>query len=223
MLIGAVIPLKILSNSKSRLRKEFSTQEFNEQIDMLSEKLFYTVLSAVFFSQKVSEIVVATSDPKITEILSHLNIKSYFDRWTDLNLIVKDGISILRSSGCEIVLIFMADLPYISKSSIDQLLEKAILTDYTTGLIVIRSRDGGTTGLVQKPLGITPLFLNYVDSAEKHLNYATTYNIPSVMVDTEEFSFDIDTVADLSEFVMQIDDDLAKLIHQLRNLLKKAT
>jgi len=223
MLIGAVIPLKVLSKSKSRLRKEFPTLEFNEQVDILSEKLFYTVLSAVFFSQKVSEIVVATSDPRITEMLLHLNIKSYFDRWTDLNLIVKDGISILRSSGCEIVLILMADLPYISKRSIDQLLEMAILTDYRTCLMIIRSRDGGTTGLVQKPLGITPLFLNYVDSAEEHLNYATTHNIPSVMVDTEEFSFDIDTVADLSEFVMQVDDDLAKLIHQLIKLLDKAT
>lgn len=223
MLIGAVIPLKVLSKSKSRLRKEVSTLEFNEQVDILSEKLFYTVLTAVFFSQKVSEIVVATSDPKITEMLSHLNIKSYFDRWTDLNLIVKDGISILRSSGCEIVLILMADLPYISKRSIDQLLEMTILEDYITCLMIIRSRDGGTTGLVQKPLGITPSFLNYVDSAEEHLNYATTHNISSVMVDTEEFSFDIDTVADLSEFIMQADDDLANFIHQLRKLLDKAT
>lgn len=223
MIIGVVIPLKVLSKSKSRLRKEVSTLEVNEQIDILSEKLFYTVLTAVFFSQKVNEIVVATSDPKITEMLLHLNIKSYFDRWTDLNLIVKDGISILRSSGCEIVLILMADLPYISKRSIDQLLEMTILQDYITCLMIIKSRDGGTTGLVQKPLGITPLFLNYVDSAEEHLNYATAHNISSIMVDTEEFSIDIDTVADLSEFVMQANNDLANLIHQLRKLLDKAT
>lgn len=197
--------------------------EFNKQIDMLSEKLFYIVLSAVFFSQKVNEIVIATSDPKIRKILSHLNIKSYLDHWTDLNLIVRDGVSILRSYGCDIILILMADLPYISQRFIDQLLELEILTDHSTCLVVVRSYDGGTTGLVQKPLGNTPLFLNYVNSAEEHLNYATTHNIPSIMIETEEFSFDIDTIADLSEVAMQADDDLANLVHQLRKLLDKAT
>ena len=223
MQIGAIIPLKIISKSKSRLRRAQSTGKFNKLVDTLSERLFYTALSAVFFSKRVSDILIATSDPEISEVLFHLGISSYSDRWTDLNLIVKDGISILRSSGCEVVLILMADLPHISDQAIDPLLDLDILTSQSNCLVVIRSSDRGTTGLVQKSLGITPLFLNYANSAEKHLTYADTHNIPHIMIDTEEFSFDIDTAADLSECESIIEDDLTILIQKLSNLLDQVS
>jgi len=220
MQVGAIIPLKILSNSKSRLRKEHSTAEFNELVDTLSEKMFYLVLSAVFFSERVSEVLIATSDSRISEVLSHLGINFYLDHWIDLNLIVKDGISILRGLGCEIGLVLMADLPHISNRPIDQLMELDILTGQANCFVILRSSDQGTTGLVQKPLGITPLFLNYANSAEKHFNYALERNIPCVVIDTKEFSIDIDTVVDLSEFVVQTENDnLTAIVHQLRKLL----
>lgn len=221
MQIGAIIPLKVLSLSKSRLRKEPSAPEFNKLVDQLSEKLFYTVLSAIFFSTRVSEIIIATSDPRISEALSHLGINSYLDRWNDLNLIVKEGTFILRRSGCDVVLILMADLPLASERAIDKLLELDIITDHPNCLVIVRSSDRGTTGLVQKPLGITPLFLNYANSAEEHLSYASTHHIPCVIVDTEEFSYDIDTVADLSEFVARAKTDFAPLVQQLRKLLDR--
>lgn len=221
MQIGAIIPLKVISKSKSRLRRECSSAEFNELVNTLSEQLFYTVLSAVFFSKRVSDLLIATSDPKISKVLSHLGINSYLDRWSDLNLIVKDGISLLRGSGCDAVLVLMADLPHISEQSIDSLLDLDVLVDHANCLVVLRSLDRGTTGLIQKPLGITPSFLNYANSAEKHLDYAFTHNIPRAIVDTEEFSFDIDTAIDLSECTPMAEGNLGALIQQLRDLLDR--
>ena len=197
-----------------------STSEFNILVNNLSERLFYTILSAVLFSKRVNDLLIATSDPKISEVLTYLGINSYLDRWTDLNLIVKDGISILRSLGCDSVLVLMADLPLITDQSIDSLLDSEILDDQSNCLVILRSSDRGTTGFVQKPLGISPSFLNYSNSAQKHLDYAIAHDIPCTVVDTKEFSFDIDTVTDLSGFVSQAEDDaLATLIYQLNNLL----
>lgn len=219
MHIGAIIPLKVISESKSRIRKSYSTSEFNNLVDKLSMKLFYTVLSAVFFSKRVNDILIATSDPKISEVLSCLGINSYSDRWTDLNLIVKDGISILRNFGCDSVLVLMADLPLITDRSINSMLDSNILDDQNNCFVILRSSDRGTTGFVQKPLGITRSFLNYANSAQRHLDYAIAHNIPCAIVDTKEFSFDIDTVADISGFVASTGDDLATLVSQLRKLL----
>jgi len=219
MHIGAIIPLKVISKSKSRLRKAHSTSEYNKLVDNLSEILFYTVLSAVFFSKKVSDLLIATSDPKISEVLSNLGINSYLDRWTDLNLIIGDGISILRGFGCDMVLILMADLPRIYNQSIDTLLDAPLLADNSNCLVILRSLDRGTTGLIQKPLGITHSFLNYPNSAEKHLDYAMVHNIPNTTIETMEFSFDVDTIADLLECAPITEGDLIVLIQQLRNLL----
>jgi 2-phospho-L-lactate guanylyltransferase len=219
MQIGAIIPLKVISTSKSRLRKANINSEYNEVVNALSEKLFYTTLSAIFFSEQVSEIIIATSDPRIIDILTHLGISSYLDQWTDLNQIVNDGISILRSFGCEMVLILMADLPYLSEHSIDPLLSLDLLKDHNNCLAILRSLDRGTTGLVQKPMGITPSFLNYVDSAEKHQSYANSHNVPSMIVDTNEFSFDIDTADDLYGVTNPTDNSLLIIIQQLKTML----
>ena len=113
----------------------------------------------------------------------------------------------------------MADLPYLSEYSIDPLLSLDLLKDHNHCLAILRSLDRGTTGLVQKPMGITPSFLNYVDSAEKHQRYAISHNVPSMIVDADEFSFDIDTADDLYGTTYPTDNSILILIQQLKTML----
>jgi 2-phospho-L-lactate/phosphoenolpyruvate guanylyltransferase len=186
-----VIPVRELSTTKLRL-ESILTQ--TERI-ALTRALLNRVLTEVDHSS-VDRVVVVASDIEQIDRNKHSKLKviSESHAFGGVNLAMQDGLAEIGDIDAKSLLI-PSDLPLLDGNALNGAL--SLLDNHDLIICPSRKRDGtNLLGFVRS--GAIPLHYDD-DSFTKHLLEAEANRLDYLLLDSEEFSFDLDDVEDLKD------------------------
>ena len=187
--VTVVVPMKPLSESKTRLSDHLDSEERAE----LSAVMLASVLGTLRDS-RVSGTVVVGGDERVQAIAEDHNATWSPDRYNDLNLAVNGAFKRIWDSGGAAAYI-PGDLPLLTDSDVLGLVE---LVSHTNGITICPAHDGGTNALVvPADLEFTPKLGS--ESHRKHIGLAMALSIEFREFWTPGFELDVDTVTDLRQ------------------------
>jgi 2-phospho-L-lactate guanylyltransferase len=193
--VWALIPVKLLERSKTRLASVLQPQECAK----LSRAMFMDVLDAMEKARHIDRIAVLTNDveaAKLATQLGHLVIPDPSEN--ELCAGLNAAALQIAALGADTVLVMPGDLPTVTADDIDNLLSK-----HQGGVSICPAiRDGGTNALICSPPDAMP-FQFGCDSARKHLEEATERGMPHARLPMHAFFRDIDTPDDLAWLARQ--------------------
>ena len=185
--VTAVVPMKPLSESKTRLGGHLSDEERAE----LSAAMLKSVLS-VLHDSKVTATMVVGGDQRVRTIALKAGSCWKPDRFMDLNRAVADAFGWVWHSG-QVAAYIPADLPLMTVSDVDDLMDFAAGTQTIT---ICPAHDGGTNGLVVPPSsGFSPRLGS--QSHRRHRELAAELGIEVREFWSPGFELDVDTIDDL--------------------------
>ena len=187
--VVAVVPIKELSRSKSRLSSVLSTKERED----LSLGLMRGVVSAAVESGRVRVWVVGRDDVA-AQVADELGAGWVDDRAADLNGAVSDAFSLATAAGMA-SLYLPADLPFVTREDVAGLVE---VSDGGSALTLAPARfDGGTNAIVA-PLGTPFRPTLSPGSFDRHREQASELGLEVAFFDSPGIGIDIDTPEDLT-------------------------
>ena len=164
MAIYAIIPVKKLAESKTRLSLVFTPQERS----MFTLTMLEDVLNALKGSS-VDKIVVVAEDSQVKQTASKFGASYRFANGAKLNSAVEETTLYCLKKGAQSVLVLPADVPLIESEEINRLIQ---LGDGGNSAVVLSpSHDWGTNALYQHPPKLIPAcfgpgsFLNHIREA----------------------------------------------------------
>lgn len=184
-MIVALIPLKRLSEAKSRLGPRVSPPL---RAAMMTE-MVAGVVAALRASGVIDRILMVTPEEALAQ---RLGVESLPDQG-DLNASLLGGVRWALEEAAERLLIVPADLPSVTPEDIRLLVAAA---PDPPGISIAATTDGGTGALLLRPPdAIDPAF--GPDSFCRHLALASSRGIQTTVIQRAGFSLDLDTVDDL--------------------------
>ena len=186
--IVAVVPMKPLNRSKTRLASVLSEQQRAD----LSLSMFSRVISAA--NAALGMVWVVGGDDAVRHTAERLGALWREDPGRDLN----DSLSIAFDEACKKGLspIYLpADLPFVTAADIEKIVQ--VSSGGETLTLSPAQQDGGTNAmLVPRCLPFPPLLGK--DSFSLHKRQATSQGIPYAVCLSEGLGLDLDTPDDLT-------------------------
>ena len=186
--IVAVVPMKPLSQSKTRLAGVLSQQERAD----LSLTMLGKVISAAW--QALGMVWVIGGDEAVRTTVERLGALWLEDPGKDLN----DSLAFALDRACkdEVSAIYLpADLPFVTAADIEKVVRAS--DDGETLTLSPAQQDGGTNAmLIPKCLSFPPLLGK--DSFGRHKRQASALGIPYTVCLSEGLALDLDTPDDLA-------------------------
>ncbi len=189
----ALVPVKGPEKSKTRLQPVLQPDE----CALLSRAMFLDVLAALETAAGIDRIAVLTNDDEIAALtgqLGHEVIRDTPDHDPETRLCsgLNKAAKHIAGLGAEALLIIPGDLPTLTATDIEQLLER-----HAEGLSLCPAiRDGGTNALLCSPPDAID-FQFGKDSAQRHLDTASNCGIHALRMAIPAFFRDIDIPEDL--------------------------
>ncbi len=182
----ALVPLRSPGCGKTRLAAALRP----EHRAALTAAMFADVISALCASP-IDRILVAASGPEAVAAASALGVEAHIDPpWvTDLNDAI-DAAAVTLDPAADL-LVVAADLPRLSSEDV----RRVVTTD--AEVVVSPTRDGGTGGLLRRPVGRIPTAYGH-DSAARHRELAAAAGATYAEQHTAGFRDDVDIDADLA-------------------------
>jgi 2-phospho-L-lactate guanylyltransferase len=185
-MIAAAVPIKWLSEAKSRLAPSLS---MDERVDLV-RRMLNRAVSALRDSGVVDRIALATPEP---DLAKSLGVESVADAG-DLNASLRGAVRWAQAARADGMLIVPADLPLITAEAIRRLVQEAA---GRPGIVLARTQDGGTGALLLSPPGAIPPAFG-PGSFKQHLALAAERGLSARQVTEGPLCFDLDTVEDLT-------------------------
>ena len=188
--IYAIIPVSRFSNAKTRLSPFLELKE--------REKLLKAMLKDVTKTLKpvVDEIIIISADKEVLEYANKLEVLTLVENeGLNLNTAISQAMDWCRHKTKK-VFIVPSDIPLISKTNIDALIESAKALDF----VIVPSKGGGTNGLIIKPLSIDMKFGEF--SFKNHIKEANKNGFDPVIYDSFYMSLDVNIAEDLGEIMI---------------------
>lgn len=193
MTIYAIIPVKNLQRSKTRLLKVLGPEE----CQFLTLAMLEDVLNAVKKSSLIERIAVISSDPKIQDFAENLGVIYISEKRQGLNRAIVNAIRWCIQNKGKSILILSADIPLVNSNDVDNIIN---LCSNGKCFAISPSQRGGTGALFQKPPNlIRPNF--GPNSFRKHLLQALEKEIPVKIYRSKTMALDIDLPEDLEELL----------------------
>lgn len=200
MTLWAVIPLKPLWQSKSRLATVLSAEQRADLIRVI----FRRTLSVLQQVSAVQHILVVSSDPGVWQLAESYHVWTlHEERPSGLNTAVSLAVHHATQQGATSTLILPADLPFLQKEDVWQLIHalsaasKPPPKQIPPGKMVISTdlhQDGTNALLLAPPVGFT--FHYGPGSFHHHLREARQLHLSTHNVYSPRLQFDLDTVED---------------------------
>jgi 2-phospho-L-lactate guanylyltransferase len=187
-MIAAVIPVKRLSEAKSRLATQLSTRERA----MLVTGLLRRTIRVLHDVEAIERIAVATEERNLVECY---DVVDWLPDLGGLNPSLSHAARWAAGIQAQSLLMLPCDLPFLNTSDIH-----ALLACGTAGrnIAIAPTRDGGTGAmLLSPPQVIAPAF--GVNSFERHIEEAHAARIAVTTVPRPGFARDLDTTEDLKD------------------------
>src|SRR5947209_7988546 len=190
MVYRALIPVKSLSEAKSRLADHLTLrQRRNLVLDML-----HHVLRVLRESNLLEDIAVVSPDQQVLEQAKAWGAQALVEQQHGHNPALHAARRAL-GPGASALLTISADLPLLQPGDIRSMIEQSM--DYQ--VVLAPSRDGtGTNALLVRP----PLALPYLfgpNSLHSYHQAAEQWQLSSTIVNSIGLALDIDTIDDLDD------------------------
>jgi 2-phospho-L-lactate guanylyltransferase len=187
----AVVPVKSLLKSKTRLSNFFTFQERS----LFTLAMLQDVLNALK-SSKVDKTVVVSTDLTVERFVKNFGITFLRETQKGLNQALNQATKWCVRNAAEWVLVLPGDVPLITSKDINQLVKLAL----NNSVVISPSRNGGTNALLQTPPGvISPCFGS--DSFKKHISKALAKHVRTKIYVSSNVMLDIDSEKDLEQLL----------------------
>jgi 2-phospho-L-lactate guanylyltransferase len=187
-MIAAVVPVKALPSSKSRLRRDFDTPF----VERLAAAMLRDVLGALVQVPALGRIVVATPDADVAAVARNAGAESLVRDDPGLNPAVEAAAAEATDGPGDGVLVVLGDVAGAQSEEIAQLVE--VLDG--PGVALAPSRDGGSSALLRVPRDVIPAGFG-PESAKVHRERANRAGVRFLEVALPSRAIDIDEREDL--------------------------
>jgi 2-phospho-L-lactate guanylyltransferase len=183
-MIAAVVPLKRLTDAKSRLSPQLGPDERERLMRDLAARTVEVLRSC----PSIDSIALATPEE---ELALELGVELIRDPGS-LNQAIQDAVRWARALGADALLVIPSDLPAVSTRDVEQLLA---VSPGAPSVTVSPTHDGGTGALLMRPPGI--IVPQYgPGSFVRHRLAAEEMGASVVTVNLDGFARDLDTLED---------------------------
>ncbi len=185
--ICAVVPIRSLRNSKTRLADTLEAPERAALVSAMAED----VIEALRHCRAVSNIVVVTDDPDAAGLARGLSCEVWPQGPREgLSAAMELAASHLNALKVSTMVSVHADLPFVNTAAFDRLLAR--VTDLPHIVIVPSNVDSGSNIIVTTPPNVLP-FQYGPESYRQHIGYCGEKNLPARTFRDGELGFDLDT------------------------------
>jgi 2-phospho-L-lactate guanylyltransferase len=187
-----LVPVKSLANAKQRLASVLDQPTRTQ----LAQAMLLDVLESLRTWTNRPDISIVTSDPFAHELARRFEFQIIPD---NTNRSETDAIEMAtrfcESRGVDSTLVIPGDIPLITASDLEQILEAAP----DQGSVLVPAADGrGTNAAWRRPAGLFPLRFGN-DSFKPHLAAARATQKPCVVLSLPGIALDVDNPADLRQ------------------------
>lgn len=208
MIIWALIPVKPLQDSKSRLVDVLAAEERAA----LTSHILSSTIKVLKHVSDIARVLVVSRDPKVLKLARRQGASTFDERDKQgLNSAITRAAQIAAAKHADGVLIIPADLPFVSSADIEKMIAFTREDQRSDGqgdlnerrqIFAICSdhkRDGSNALLVCPPTGFT--FQYGPSSFHLHLKEAARLGLPARIIETSGLKFDIDTEEDWNAYL----------------------
>ncbi|MBN1266650.1 MAG: 2-phospho-L-lactate guanylyltransferase [Anaerolineales bacterium] len=190
-MIWAIVPIKPLEQSKSRLSDILSRKNMAE----LSKDLLIKTLQVLDGSASIEKTLVVSRDTAVLALARTLGAKTVTERGNpELNAALERATAVAIGYGVSAVLILPADLPLLGEDDIESMV--ALLKKNPEVVIAPDRHEKGTNALLVSPPGILPYSFGE-NSFQRHLELAEQAGVLVHVYRNEDIGLDIDVPEDL--------------------------
>jgi 2-phospho-L-lactate guanylyltransferase len=187
-MIAAVVPVKAVDASKSRLRDDFDAAT----VERLATALLRDVLAALTGARSIDRVVVATPDVAVARVAREAGADTIVRDDPGLNAAVERAAADLAAAGADAVLVMLGDVAGARSEDVDRLVA-ALSGD---GVALAPARDGGTAALLLRPHDVIATGFG-PDSAAKHRELASRAAVRLAEIRLPSLAIDVDRRDDL--------------------------
>ena len=191
MSIFAVVPVKDLSETKSRLSPSLDLEERGA----LTLALLENVLAALREAGGVEHIGGVSPDRQALYLAEKIGATALLQESRGLNEALEEGRRWALKGGASALLVLPADLPYLSASDVRMLLNASVEKERAVVISPDRLREGTNALLLRSPDALP--FAFGPGSFEAHLRAARERGIETEVRESAGVAFDLDTTEDL--------------------------
>lgn len=191
--VHAIVPLKIIKQSKTRLSGLSSKDRRKLTIAMLSN-----VLVALRKSRKINDVMVVSGDKSVSRIAHLYGAKFLWEgKRHGLNKALKLAIGKLDQESPETAMIIHADLPLLTTKDVNEFVSRSKRVQIA--IAPCKNGTGTNALLLRPPTAIPPAFGK--GSFRTHLSLARKTKFRWKVLRISGIQFDIDEPRDLHEFM----------------------
>lgn len=190
----AVVPVKALAESKSRLLPDLS----REQLEALSLAMLTDVLNALLATPSVQRVVTLTPDAAVASTSRSLGAEALERPDDGLNAAIDAAARDLKVDAATPYLVMLGDVAGARSDEIEKLFI-ALGQQQAPSAVLAATTDGGTAALLRTPHDALPACFGR-DSAKRHRAAADAAGIAFREISLPSLSLDLDSAEDLSLF-----------------------
>lgn len=197
MSVAAVIPVKPLTEGKSRLASILT----NEQRQTLNKNMFNHVLKTTLSTPEVDEVLVISKDEVALTLAERAGAHAILeDKNSDLNAALSVARKASEALGVSSLIVVPADLARLEPTDLTAILNSRAGDAMATGFIVIAPDESqhGTNALYMQPID-SIAFAFGTNSFDKHRAAAIRAGCAVNIIARANLSFDVDNPEDLTQ------------------------
>ena len=189
-MIGAVVPVKTLPVSKSRLLPWLD----RPSVERLTIAMLGDVLETLQRVRGLHRVAVATPDPQLAEVARQAGAEVLSASVSGLNPSVEAACALLAPTRDDAALVVLGDVAGAQVADIETLLDAGA----RRGVVIAPSSDGGTSALLRHPRDVIPAAFG-PNSARAHRELAADAGVPFKELALPSLAIDIDEREDLEK------------------------
>ncbi len=193
MAVYAIVPVKVLDNSKRRLSQVLNQQ----QRKLLTMAMLGDVLTAIS-SSAIKKTVVVSDDVLVESTAAKYGAIYLKEKGHGLNSAIRSATEWCILNGADSTLVLPADIPLVSALDINSML--ALGGKEQSVVVVAPSHNGGTNALFLKPPNAIDACFG-ARSFRKHVNKALSRCVPLKLHYSNSVAMDMDEKSDLEKLL----------------------
>jgi 2-phospho-L-lactate guanylyltransferase len=191
--VHAIVPLKVIKKSKTRLSSLTPRERAKLTVGMLTN-----VLVALRKSRRISDVTVVSADKSASRIARRCGASFLWEgRRAGLNKGLRLAIGKVEQRGVEAAMVIHADLPLLTTQDINEFLTRS--QDFEIAIVPCKNGTGTNALLLRPPNAIPPAF--GIESYKTHLSLAKKRRLRCKVLRIRGIQFDIDDPRDLAKFM----------------------
>jgi 2-phospho-L-lactate guanylyltransferase len=186
VVIHAVVPVKALADSKSRLFPERPRRD----VEALSLAMMADVIACLRAVSAIARVWVVTPDEAVARRAESEGAAVLLRPDPGLNAAIEAASAAVAAPG-DGVLVVLGDVAAADPAEVSRLVAAAP----ARGVALAPSRDGGSSALLRRPADVIPARFGR-DSAKRHREAAAAADVPLVELALPSLAIDVDLIED---------------------------